>query len=459
MGNLLSHFFPKPAPASIEQVVEVSEDVAKTMEAAQDLNEAVAADVGLIDDSNPEDLVINESSIEAQEATSEALKASEIVVENTMAEVETIGSIPDIDVKVVDATIVAPLSNIETTPEPVISPNPEPEVEEVIATIELNKTQNDEEDMSGGVDGLRDVLQAVTPEPPKAPTPEPNPTPEPKDYTPEPVKSPTPEPPKSPTPEPTPIPESIKVSTSDPVKSPTPEPEVEDIGTIEENNAQNDKEDISGGVDGLVDVLQASTPDPIKAPTPEPNPEPVKSSTPTPEPTHIPESTPETVKTPTPEPEVEPAKSPSPEPPKAPTPEITPIPVSINVSTLEPVKAPTPEPEVEVIGTIEENKAQDEEENMSVDVDGLRDVLQAATSEPPKSPTSEPTPTPEAATSTPEPLMAPSDEPINLLTSENKNVPSPESIIATTTNDEEEISGGAAGLRDALQVSKDLNEE
>eukprot|EP00092_Neocalanus_flemingeri_P028703 GFUD01031164.1.p1 GENE.GFUD01031164.1~~GFUD01031164.1.p1 ORF type:complete len:421 (-),score=156.87 GFUD01031164.1:135-1229(-) len=364
-----------------------------------------------------------------------------------MAEVETIGSIPDIDFKVVDATIVAPLSNIETTSDPVISPNPEPEVEEVIATIELNKTQNDEEDMSGGVDGLRDVLQAVTPEPQKAPTPEPYPTPEPKDYTP--VKSPTPESPKSPTPEPAPIPESIKVSTS-----PTPEPEVEDIGTIEENNAQNDKEDISGGVD-----LKASTPDPIKAPTPEPNPGPVKSSTPTPEPTHVPESTPETVKTPTPEPEVEPAKSPSPESPKAPAPEITPIPISINVSTLEPVKAPTPEPEVEVIGTIEENKAQDEEDNMSVDVDGLRDVLQAATSEPPKSPTSEPTPTPEAVASTPEPLIAPSYEPVNLLTSENKNVPSPESIIATTTNDEEEISGGAAGLRDALQVSKDLNEE
>eukprot|EP00092_Neocalanus_flemingeri_P076012 GFUD01094248.1.p1 GENE.GFUD01094248.1~~GFUD01094248.1.p1 ORF type:complete len:184 (-),score=62.18 GFUD01094248.1:315-803(-) len=158
MGNVLSFLFPKPAPASIEQVVEVSEDVAKTMEATTpDLNETVAADIGLIDDPKPDDSV----------------------VENTMAEVETTGSIQESNVNILDATVsepigVAPLSNIQTSsepfesssPEPVNSPTLQPEVE-VVGKIEENKTQNDKENTSGGVDGLRDVLQAATSEPQK----------------------------------------------------------------------------------------------------------------------------------------------------------------------------------------------------------------------------------------------------------------------------------------------------
>ena len=57
MGNILSYFFPQPAPAPIEQVVEVAEDVAKIKEARGMLVDPVAEDLGVIDDAKPEDLV------------------------------------------------------------------------------------------------------------------------------------------------------------------------------------------------------------------------------------------------------------------------------------------------------------------------------------------------------------------------------------------------------------------
>ena len=57
MGNILSYFFPQPAPAPIEQVVEVAEDVAKIKEATEKPVDLVSEDIGVIDDSKPEDLV------------------------------------------------------------------------------------------------------------------------------------------------------------------------------------------------------------------------------------------------------------------------------------------------------------------------------------------------------------------------------------------------------------------
>ena len=54
MGNILSYFFPQPAPAPIEQVVEVAVDVATIKEASVD---PVAEDICVIEDVNPEELV------------------------------------------------------------------------------------------------------------------------------------------------------------------------------------------------------------------------------------------------------------------------------------------------------------------------------------------------------------------------------------------------------------------
>ena len=57
MGNILSYLFPQPAPAPIEQLVEVAVDVAKTKEATEVPIYPVAEDLGVIDDAKPEDLV------------------------------------------------------------------------------------------------------------------------------------------------------------------------------------------------------------------------------------------------------------------------------------------------------------------------------------------------------------------------------------------------------------------
>ena len=57
MGNILSYLFPEPAPAPIEQVVEVTEDVATIKEAAEVPIDPVVEDIGVMDDEKPEDLV------------------------------------------------------------------------------------------------------------------------------------------------------------------------------------------------------------------------------------------------------------------------------------------------------------------------------------------------------------------------------------------------------------------
>ena len=57
MGNILSYFFPQPAPAPIEQVVEVAEDVAKINEATEMPVDPVSEDIAVIHNAKPEDLV------------------------------------------------------------------------------------------------------------------------------------------------------------------------------------------------------------------------------------------------------------------------------------------------------------------------------------------------------------------------------------------------------------------
>ena len=57
MGNILSYFFPQPAPAPIEQILEVAEDVAKIKEATEVPVDPVAEDICVIEDVKPEDLV------------------------------------------------------------------------------------------------------------------------------------------------------------------------------------------------------------------------------------------------------------------------------------------------------------------------------------------------------------------------------------------------------------------
>ena len=47
MGNIMSYFFPQPAPASIEQVVKVTQDA--TEEAVEEPVVPVAEDIGVIE--------------------------------------------------------------------------------------------------------------------------------------------------------------------------------------------------------------------------------------------------------------------------------------------------------------------------------------------------------------------------------------------------------------------------
>merc|ERR1719186_1353201 len=154
---------------------------------------------------------VKDSSIEPQKAaTPEPEIVDNSVInekENIMTEVETIGSIQDSDVELVEETIsepvvVAPQSNVEASPEPTESPS------------------------------FTDTPKDHTPEPASAPEPI-------KVCTPEPVKTPTPEPPKASSPEPILTPESI-ASTNEPEKAPAAEP------------------------------LKDSTPEPPKASSPEP---------------------------------------------------------------------------------------------------------------------------------------------------------------------------------------------
>eukprot|EP00092_Neocalanus_flemingeri_P090642 GFUD01114813.1.p1 GENE.GFUD01114813.1~~GFUD01114813.1.p1 ORF type:complete len:327 (-),score=107.54 GFUD01114813.1:232-1212(-) len=308
MGNILSYFFPQPAPVSIEQVVEeVTEDKATTKEAAEELLIPTPEVVGMIGDAKTDDLVERDFEVveELAEQTNEGFEfvkedklenvsnvisegkhdLQEEFISNKVAsleatEVEIIGSVKDSEEE----------AQISVTPETVRDEAPEVvdnsvsqdneninEVE-IIGSIQESNVQLMEEPTSESVD-------LPTSEPFKTPTPEPSFAPEPvRALTPEAIIIITPEPTKETTPGPTiqdststPIPELIEVSPPEPLKATTPEPsyaseplkalspEAIIVSTPEPTNATTPEPTVLDSTTVLnPDLIEASTPEPKK---------------------------------------------------------------------------------------------------------------------------------------------------------------------------------------------------
>eukprot|EP00092_Neocalanus_flemingeri_P105113 GFUD01134691.1.p1 GENE.GFUD01134691.1~~GFUD01134691.1.p1 ORF type:complete len:368 (+),score=135.44 GFUD01134691.1:48-1151(+) len=346
MGNIISYFFPQPAPAGIEQVVEeVREDVVARKEATEVPVVPTTEVVGMIVDAKIEDSVERDFEFveEVAEKTNEGFEfvkedklenvsnvlnagkhdLQEEIISNKVGgleatEVEIIGSVKDNEEEAQIA--VTPETVRDEAPEAVdnsVSQDNENINEvEMIGSIQESNVQLMEEPTSESVD-------LPTSEPIKTPTPEPSFAPEPvRALTPEAIIIITPEPTKETTPDPSiqdstssPIPE-LEVSLPEPLKATTPEP----------SSASEPLKALSP------EAIIVSTPEPTKATTPEPT---ILDSTTVLNPDLIEASTPEPKKAPTPEP------SSAPEPVKAVTPE------AIIVSTPEPAQASNSEANIE----------------------------------------------------------------------------------------------------------------
>eukprot|EP00092_Neocalanus_flemingeri_P105112 GFUD01134690.1.p1 GENE.GFUD01134690.1~~GFUD01134690.1.p1 ORF type:complete len:349 (+),score=125.67 GFUD01134690.1:48-1094(+) len=327
MGNIISYFFPQPAPAGIEQVVEeVREDVVARKEATEVPVVPTTEVVGMIVDAKIEDSVERDFEFveEVAEKTNEGKHdLQEEIISNKVGgleatEVEIIGSVKDNEEEAQIA--VTPETVRDEAPEAVdnsVSQDNENINEvEMIGSIQESNVQLMEEPTSESVD-------LPTSEPIKTPTPEPSFAPEPvRALTPEAIIIITPEPTKETTPDPSiqdstssPIPE-LEVSLPEPLKATTPEP----------SSASEPLKALSP------EAIIVSTPEPTKATTPEPT---ILDSTTVLNPDLIEASTPEPKKAPTPEP------SSAPEPVKAVTPE------AIIVSTPEPAQASNSEANIE----------------------------------------------------------------------------------------------------------------
>eukprot|EP00092_Neocalanus_flemingeri_P013889 GFUD01014984.1.p1 GENE.GFUD01014984.1~~GFUD01014984.1.p1 ORF type:complete len:376 (+),score=129.55 GFUD01014984.1:51-1178(+) len=354
MGNILSYFFPQPAPAGIEQVVEeVTEDVATRKEATEVPVVPTTEVVGMVVDAKIEDSVEREFEFveEVAEKTNEGfefvkedklenvsnvLNAGKHDLQEEATKVDIIGTVKDSEK---DAQIAVTPETVRDEASEAVDNSVNQENEnisevEMIGSIQESNVQLMEEPTSESVDLPTsehvEPIKVCTPEPLVAPEPFKTPTPEPS-FAPEPVRALTPEaiiiitpePTKETTPDPTiqdstssPIPELIEVSPPEPLKATTPEP----------SSASEPLKALSP------EAIIVSTPEPTKATTPEPT---VLDSTTVLNPDLIEASTPEPQKAPTPEP------SSAPEPVKAVTPE------AIIVSTPEPAQASNSEANIE----------------------------------------------------------------------------------------------------------------
>eukprot|EP00092_Neocalanus_flemingeri_P079392 GFUD01098912.1.p1 GENE.GFUD01098912.1~~GFUD01098912.1.p1 ORF type:complete len:396 (+),score=142.40 GFUD01098912.1:51-1238(+) len=395
MGNILSYFFPQPAPAGIEQVVEeVTEDVATRKEATEVPVVPTTEVVGMIVDAKTEDSVERDFEFveEVAEKTNEGFEfvkedklenvsnvlnegkhdLQEEIISNKVAsleatEVEIIGSVKDSEEEAQIA--VTPETVIDEAPEAVdnsVSQDNENIKEvEMIGSIQESNVQLMEEPTSESVDLPTsehvEPIKVCTPEPLVAPEPFKTPTTEPL-FAPEPVRALTPE--------------AIIIITPKPTKETTPDPSIQDSSYTP-----------------IPELIEVSPPEPLKAATPEPS-----SAS-------------------------EPFKALSPE--------------AIIVSTPEPTKATTPEPTVLESTTVLNP-----------------DLIEASAPEPQKAPTPEPS-------SAPEPVKVVTPEAIIVSTPERAQASNSEANIEekNVKNAEEELSGGASGLKDLLTGSNDLNEE
>eukprot|EP00092_Neocalanus_flemingeri_P001586 GFUD01001692.1.p1 GENE.GFUD01001692.1~~GFUD01001692.1.p1 ORF type:complete len:445 (-),score=144.26 GFUD01001692.1:256-1590(-) len=443
MGNILSYFFPQPAPASIEQVVEeVAEDVATIKKATEEPASPAQEDIGVINDPITSDLVlekefevVEDAKVVPTEQADEQLEADIqedlSAVKETSPEpgsIEFTASVKDIKKQFPDTASREYVSdeasetvNNQVTQEKGImitevemigSIQISDVVEEVIANEDT--VSQTSEPMKPTISELEVV--APTHELPTAPTPETALTTESIIIPPpESSKAPAPElsiastpedaiiPPKAvniPTLEPARTPELPKASFPDAVNA--IHPENVNIPTPEPTNPPT------------AELPKASSPEPVNAIHPEainiPIPEPTKPQTPelptassTESVNAIPheaikDTIPESAKAPTPElPEVSfpgpmniippdalniSSPSSTPEVPKASSPEsVNAPPEVIQVEECpEPTKAPGSDLlDVEVIGLIEQNKDGQDEEELSDGASGLKNLLTGAT--------------------------------------------------------------------------------
>eukprot|EP00092_Neocalanus_flemingeri_P090637 GFUD01114808.1.p2 GENE.GFUD01114808.1~~GFUD01114808.1.p2 ORF type:complete len:324 (-),score=136.29 GFUD01114808.1:226-1197(-) len=317
MGNILSYFFPQPAPAGIEQVVEeVTEDVAAIKEATEVPVVPTTEVVGMIVDAKIEDSVEKDFEFveEVAEKTNEGFEfvkedklenvsnvldegkhdLQEEIISNKVAsleatEVEIIGSVKDSEeeaqISVTPETVRDEAS--EAVDNSVNQDNENKSEVEIIGSIQESNVELVEEtttesgdlptsdpveppvpsDKPIKVSTPEPLIAEPIPEPPKAPT-EPSLAPEPvKALTPEAIIVSPPEPLKDstqkvPTPEPSSDPEPLKAFTPEVIIDSTPEPEPTQKATsepnIEEKNVKNEQEELSGGASRVKDLLTGS---------------------------------------------------------------------------------------------------------------------------------------------------------------------------------------------------------
>eukprot|EP00092_Neocalanus_flemingeri_P079396 GFUD01098916.1.p2 GENE.GFUD01098916.1~~GFUD01098916.1.p2 ORF type:complete len:303 (+),score=124.42 GFUD01098916.1:51-959(+) len=302
MGNILSYFFPQPAPAGIEQVVEeVTEDVATRKEATEVPVVPTTEVVGMIVDAKTEDSVERDFEFveEVAEKTNEGFEfvkedklenvsnvlnegkhdLQEEIISNKVAsleatEVEIIGSVKDSDEGAQRAVTPEPIRDeaSEAVDNSVNQDNENMSEIEIIGSIQESNVELVEETTteSGDLPTSDPVeppvpgdkpIKVSTPEPLIASTPEPSKAPTEPSLAPGPVKALTPEaiivsPPeplkdstqKAPTPEPSSDPEPVKAFTPEVIIDSTPEPEPTQKATsepnIEEKNLKNEQEEL-----------------------------------------------------------------------------------------------------------------------------------------------------------------------------------------------------------------------
>eukprot|EP00092_Neocalanus_flemingeri_P036927 GFUD01040200.1.p1 GENE.GFUD01040200.1~~GFUD01040200.1.p1 ORF type:complete len:413 (-),score=146.09 GFUD01040200.1:263-1501(-) len=411
MGNILSYFFPQPAPVSIEQVVEeVAEDVATIKKATEEPASPAQEDIGVINDPITSDLVLEKEFEVVEGATVVSTEQSDEQLEADIQ--EDLPSVKETSPEPGSIEFTASVKDIKKQ-------SPDTATHEYVSdeaseTVNNQVTQEKgimitEVEMIGSIQNSDVVEEVIANEDTVSQTSEPM-----KPSTSElEVEAPTPELPTAPTPEKALTTESIIIPPPESSKAPAPELSID--STPEDAIIPLKAVNIPTPEPALTPELpKASFPDPVNAIHPEavniPTSEPTKPQTPelptasstesvnAIPPEAIKDTIPESAKAPTPElPEVSfpgsvniippdalniSSPSSTPELPKASSPEsVNAPPEVIQVEECpEPTKAPGSDLlDVEVIGLIEQNKDGHDEEELSDGASGLKNLLTGAT--------------------------------------------------------------------------------
>eukprot|EP00092_Neocalanus_flemingeri_P090645 GFUD01114816.1.p1 GENE.GFUD01114816.1~~GFUD01114816.1.p1 ORF type:complete len:379 (-),score=147.71 GFUD01114816.1:68-1204(-) len=369
MGNIMSFFFPEPAPASIEQVVEkITEDVATKKVATEDPVDPVPEDLGMVGHAKPEDLMV-EQDCEVVKEISDKVSAEqtnedfEFVEEDKLENVSNVLNDGKDDVQ---EESISKLASQEATEVDIISSvkdsdekaqkaaHPEPIRDEASEPVDNSVNQENaniiEVEMIGSIQESNvELVEETTSKSVDLPTSEPIEHTAPgdtpiKDSTPEPLKDFTPEASSAPEPAIALTPEAIRVSTPAPPKATTPVPTIQDSTSSapEHVEALTPEAIIDSTPEPVESIIQVSISEPNNIPTPE-----------------------QTANVPVPMEEELTSKM-------------------NNESAIELTKEPSSDTtfvvkdvslEVDVIGLIEENNVKNDEEELSGGASGLKDLL------------------------------------------------------------------------------------